>query len=180
MSEVNEPNPFKSPESGLPADKREATVSKMGVWGTGLASLVLITFLLWLAVGLGIVVALILIPAQLRAIVRYQRSLDEQGNWPSPEQQVQIFMVSVLICIPVLLAGVIGFGVVCFGGAMIAIAVVPPSQADPYRIGTMLWGGVPIGLLVGLVVYGAMWWWSLGTRSDQPQKELPAREPEEP
>lgn len=62
---------------------------------------------------------------------------------------------------------------------MIAVAVVPPSQADPYRIGTMLWGGVPIGLLVGLAVYGVAWWWSLGKRPDRPQNTLPTHEPEE-
>ncbi|PQO34190.1 hypothetical protein DTL21_11670 [Bremerella cremea] len=163
MPDGHEPNPFRSPKTADGASSEGFVLSKLAFWGTVPASIFLVAILAWFYPGLGIVAALILVPAHLRALIRFQRTAHESGVWPPTEQQLSIFFTSVLVCVPVLLAGAAAFTVVCFAGGMAAARIGSPwAASDPYGFGWMLMVGGSLGTIAGIVAYGFAWWWSLG------------------
>ncbi len=162
MSDGREPNPYRSPKAADRPSSEGVVLSKLAFWRTVPASIVLVAILAWFYPGLGIVAALILVPAHLRALIRFQRTAHESGAWPPMEQQLSIFFTSVLVCVPVLLAGAAAFTVVCFAGGLAASRIGSPwASSDPYGFGWMLMVGGSLGTVAGIVAYGFAWWWSL-------------------
>lgn len=151
---VKEPNPFESPES---ESTREAKVSGMpqaafaGTFVAAIVSVLIVVGLFFVTPGLGVLAALVLVPANLRAILLMRKAFQATGNWPLGWSLASAFVISTLIMIPIWIATGIAFYAVCWAGAMIAVSVFP--KADEYGLANMLYGGVPIGLIAGLVSF---------------------------
>lgn len=171
MSESEkEPNPFESPESESAAAETKADVPEGAYNGTLAAagfSVLLIIGLFILSPGIGVLAAMILVPANLRAILAMRREFQATGNWPAGWDQASALFISALIMIPIWIATGIAFYAVCWAGAMIAYSVFP--KADEYGLANMLYGGVPIGLIAGLISFVLCFRLTLRGISTQPE-----------
>lgn len=155
MSEPQkEPNPFQSPESESTGGGADPQISRSTLVGTLIAvavSIVIIIGLFVVAPGIGVLAALILVPANLRAVLAMRKDFQTTGHWPHGWDQVSALVISALIMIPIWIATGITFYAVCWAGAMIAYSVFP--RGDEHGIANMLYGGVPIGLIAGLISF---------------------------
>lgn len=149
-----EPNPYESPESESVGAETESPMSGSTLVGTLIAaavSIVIIVGLLIVAQGIGVLAALILVPANLRAVLTMRKEYQATGHWPHGWDQVSALVISALVMIPIWIATGIAFYAVCWAGAMIAYSVFP--RGDEYGIANMLYGGVPIGLIAGIISF---------------------------
>lgn len=179
MSQSPEPNPFQSPKTV----RKEATnkvarvsdVSQWLVWATLAGIFLLVAELYWVAPGLGIVAAMVCAPALLRVVVRLWKEARLVGAWPQPGGQFAILVSSVLISVPVVFTSAMAFFAVCTAGALVVGGLFRPTSDDPYGLQTILRVGFTLGGLVGLVVLGYLWTWSVKKRILW-EKELPLPE----
>ncbi len=149
-----EPNPYQSPDGQESEAKEIAKVSQAALVGTiaaAVVSLVIVIILFLVAPGIGVLAALVLVPANLRAILVMRKEFQKSGDWPAGWELTSAFVISTLIMIPIWIASGVAFYAVCWAGAMIAVAIFP--KADDYGFGNMILGGVPIGLIAGLVSF---------------------------
>jgi len=155
MSQPNdEPNPFESPgskshhaamRSRMPRAAYRGTLAAAGV------SIFLVIGLFFFTPGIAVLTALVLVPANLRAILTMRREFQATGVWPEGWQQATAFLLSALIMIPIWIATGVAFYAVCWAGGMIALTLFP--KGDEYGLSNLLLGGVPLGLIVGLISF---------------------------
>lgn len=149
-----EPNPFQSPESENVGVKPKSGMPQTPLAGTLVAavvSILLVIGLFWVLPGLGVLAALVLVPANLRAVLTMRKECQATGSWPKGWEQASAFLLSALIMIPVWIATGIVFCAVCWAGARIAFNAFP--RGDEYGFTNMFYGGVPIGLVAGLISF---------------------------
>lgn len=155
MSESEkEPNPFESPESENASAEPASTMPQAALTGTLMAagiSILIVIGLFLVTPGLGVLAALVLVPANLRAILAMRKEFLATGSWPEGWGQASALIISALIMIPIWIATGIAFYAVCWAGALIAISAFP--KGDEYGFTNMLYGGVPIGLTAGLISF---------------------------
>lgn len=170
MSEPEkEPNPFQSPESQDTGAKKMSQAAVVGILVAAVVSLLTVIVLFLVVPGVGVLAALVLVPANLRAIVIMRREFRKSGNWPAGWELASAFVISTLIMIPVWIASGVAFYAVCWAGAMIAVTVFP--KADDYGLGNMILGGVPIGLIAGLTSFVLCFRLTLRSHSPGPDVE---------
>lgn len=155
MSEPEqEPNPYQPPETDETSLLQKPQAPQAAYVGTLVAagiSVLIVTGIFFVAPGIAVITALVLVPANLRALLLLRRAFQATGDWPDGSQQLSAIFVSVFLMIPIWIATGIAFYAVCWAGAMIAVSVFP--KGDEYGISNMLYGGVPIGLVVGLISF---------------------------
>ncbi|QDU75112.1 hypothetical protein Pan97_21350 [Bremerella volcania] len=175
MSEPGkEPNPYKSPETEDAGAKMESGMPPAALTGTLAAagvSVLIIIGLFLVSPGIGVLAALVLVPANLRAILAMRKEFRATGRWPEGWNQASAFVISTLIMIPIWIATGIAFYAVCWAGAMIAVSAFP--KGDEYGFTNMIYGGIPIGLIAGLVSF--MLCFRLTLRSTSGQAEMEDR-----
>lgn len=166
-----EPNPFQSPESPHGRANEEKGLSQHSLRATiaaAVVSILIVVGLFLVAPGVGVLAALVLVPANLRAILLLRREFQANGNWPAGWNQVSAFVVSALVMLPVWIATGIAFYAVCWAGAMIAVTAFPMS--DDYGFTNMIIGGIPLGLIAGLISF--ILCFRLTLRSDSTQADI--------
>lgn len=173
MSEPErEPNPFESPETeNVPANKplRVPQAAYTGTLAAAGISILVVLGLFIVVPGIAVLVALVLVPANLRAILSMRREFRASGIWPEGWQQASAFFISALIMIPIWIATGIAFYAVCWAGAMIAVSVFP--KGDEYGFTNMIYGGVPVGLIAGLISFVLCFRLTLQRTSAQPEAD---------
>ena len=152
-----DPNPYGSPKSTEDFSPG-ATESEYLALLVAIVVTFLILFVLYLLTpGIGLLATMVLVPAIVRWFLCLRRKTIAEGRSAPLGQQFSLFLISVLVMVPVLVATVITFCAVCWAGATIAINIFPEKK--PYEgIGTMLLGGVPAGLLAALAVLCFVVW----------------------
>jgi hypothetical protein len=125
-------------------------------WQFSLASLFLITT--WVAVnlgafllspGIGVLVALIGLPALARTLVASNRS-KRAGSGLNVLAKVEIFIVSIVIVVAVWMASIIAFFAVCFTGGSLTAAVHAP---EPILLVIALGGGLIAAIAVASYLF---------------------------
>ncbi|PQO25957.1 hypothetical protein C5Y96_21120 [Blastopirellula marina] len=149
-----EPNPFESPEAecgGAQPDPGTPQTALIGALAAAAVSFLIAFGLFLVTPGLGVIAAMLLVPANLRAFLAMRKELQSTGTWPQGWQQASALVISALIMIPVWIATGIAFSAVCWAGAMIGLSAFP--KGDEYGFSNMLYGGIPIGLIAGLISF---------------------------
>ncbi|WP_207396404.1 hypothetical protein [Bremerella alba] len=169
MSEPeNEPNPYESPDTESALSSKRTGIPPAAYAGilaaAGVSILIVVALFIFLP-GIAVLTALVLVPANLRAIIYMRREFHATGAWPEGWDQASALFLSALIMIPIWIATGIAFSAVCWAGAMIAVSVFP--KGDEYGISNMFYGGVPIGLITGLISFVLCFRFTLRTSRTQ-------------
>lgn len=163
-----DPNPFQSPQSegeiASVAGRRSYVIFYLAVALT----IAVVTGLLFLAPGLALLAALVLVPANIRFFLRLGRDAEYSGQWPTIGHQLGLVILSVLMTIPVVIAAGIAFYAVCLAGATIALYTLP--KTDDYGFGTALLGGVPLGLAAGIAMIVLCYRYTMKVIPDRPRR----------
>jgi len=155
MSEPEqEPNPYQPPQTDDASSQENSSVPQAAYMSTLVAaggSVLIVTGLAFVAPGIAVIAALVLVPANLRSLLMLRKAFQANGNWPDGSQQLSAFFVTAFLMIPIWIATGIAFSAVCWAGAMIAVSIFP--WGDENGISNMIYGGIPIGLIVGLISF---------------------------
>ncbi|GAA4422318.1 hypothetical protein [Bremerella cremea] len=169
-----DPNPFQSPQSEGEIAAVDGRRSYAIFYLSVVLTIAVITLLLFLVPGVAVLVALVLVPANIRFFLRLGRDAEYSGQWPTIGHQLGLVILSVLMTVPVVIAAGIAFYAVCFGGALIATATLPKS--DDYGIGTALIGGVPLGLAAGITMIVVCYRYTMKVIPDRPRRRVDKEE----
>lgn len=163
MTENDTGNPYQSPVV-LPSPQTRPFPNRV-LCGIAVALVVVCIGLLFVEPGLGILASLLVCPGLLRWFVSIRRSTPQRGV---NLQSVSAMAISILMMIPIGVAGYVGFGVFCFAAYSILTTtsqyISPPDpHGDPYGFRALEWA-VPIGIISGVLIFGVIFWLTLPRR----------------
>lgn len=159
MTENKADNPYQSPADNVPPQTRPFPNSLL--CGVAVVLVVVCIGLLFVEPGLGIVASLLVCPGLLRWFVSIRRSTPQRGV---NLQTVSAMAISILMMIPIAVAGYVGFGVFCFAAFSI-LTMVPGFflEPDPYGFQALEWA-TPVGIIGAVLTFGVIFWLLLPKR----------------
>jgi len=159
VNQDNSENPFKSPVDAPNPQTRPSPNAVL--CGVAVVLVVACIGLLFVEPGVGILALLLVCPGLLRWFVSIRRSLPQRGV---NLQSVSAIAISILMMIPIAVAGYVGFGVFFLA----ACSVMPWSwgpnhRPDPYGLAALS-GPSGIGILGAVLTFGIIYWLVLPKR----------------